>query len=174
MLPDPAPAEFERLIERRRQTGADRRDEVWKGVLHMMPSPSGARMDIQQQLAELLGAPARAAGLFPRIGGVNIGDESDYRVPDGVFQRERRPDVWHPTAALALEILSPGDQTWDKLDFYAAHHVDELLIVDPEAHTVEWLGLSTGQYAPIDRSRLIDLGPAELADRLDWPPLDGQ
>jgi hypothetical protein len=29
--------------------------------------------------------------------------------------------MWHPTAALVIEILSPGDETWAKLPFYAAH-----------------------------------------------------
>jgi hypothetical protein len=28
-----------------------------------------------------------------------------------------------------IEIVSPGDESWDKLPFYAAHEVDEALIV---------------------------------------------
>jgi hypothetical protein len=58
---------------------------------------------------------------------------------------------------------------WEKLPFYAAHHVDELLIVDPEKRSVSWLGLSGGEYQPIERSTLIALGPSELAERIDWP-----
>ena len=70
-----------------------------------------------------------------------------------------------------VEIVSPNDDTWKKLAFYAAHHVDELLIVDPEKRRVDWLRLEpAGEYAPIECSRLIELGPAELAERLDWPP----
>jgi Uma2 family endonuclease len=172
LLSDPPPAEVQEALERRRRSGADRHDEVWEGVLHMMPTPSGAHMDVQQQLAVLLDAPARAAGLFPRIGGVNIGDAEDYRVPDGVLQRERRSGVWHPTAALVVEILSPGDETLDKLPFYAAHHVDELLIVDPQQRSVDWLALKAGEYRAVQRSGLIDVGMAELVDRIDWPPLE--
>jgi Uma2 family endonuclease len=127
-------------------------------------------MDVQQQLAELLGPLARHSGLHPRIGGVNVGDgPGDYRVPDGALQRERATEVWHPTVALALEIVSPGDDTSDKLPFYAAHHVDEVLIVDPRERKVHWLSLTAGRYEPIEHSRLIDLGPAELAQRIDWP-----
>ena len=37
-----------------------------------------------------------------------------------------------PTAELVVEIVLPGDGTWDKLSFYAAHDVGELLIVDPQ------------------------------------------
>jgi hypothetical protein len=48
--------------------------------------------------------------------------------------------------------------------------VDELLIVDLQKRRVDWLGLeSGGEYAPVERSRLIGLGSAELAERLGWP-----
>ncbi|MDX6679354.1 MAG: hypothetical protein QOE31_3406 [Solirubrobacteraceae bacterium] len=70
---------------------------------------------------------------------------------------------------MVVEIRSPGDETWHKRPFYAAHHVDEILIVDPAEQTVTWLGLRGGEYEPVGRSRLIELGPAELAAQLDWP-----
>jgi Uma2 family endonuclease len=47
---------------------------------------------------------------------------------------------WRLTAAL-VEILSPADETPAKLPFYAAHQVDELLIVDPQSRTVSWCAL---------------------------------
>jgi Uma2 family endonuclease len=77
--------------------------------------------------------------------------------------------VYLPTAALVLEIVSPGDQSWEKLDFYAAHGVEELLIADPQEKTVSWMGLVGGDYNHLKRSRLIELGAAELADQIDWP-----
>ena len=74
------------------------------------------------------------------------------------------------TAALVVEIVSPDDETWEKLDFYAAHHVDELLIVDPQERQVHWLGVQPdGGYRPIERSKLIALGQDALADRIDRP-----
>jgi Uma2 family endonuclease len=170
LLPDPPPPEFEALLERRRQFGADRHDEVWEGVQHMSPEPSRAHLDVQQQLAELLGPLARRASLVPGIGGFNLGTEEDYRAPDGGLFRERSADVWNATAALVLEIVSPNDETWEKLPFYAAHQVDELLIVDPAKQSVSWLELAGDRYEPIPRSRLIELGAAELAGRIDWPP----
>ncbi|MHB1467972.1 MAG: Uma2 family endonuclease [Solirubrobacteraceae bacterium] len=68
-----------------------------------------------------------------------------------------------------MEILSPGDETWEKLPFYAAHRVDELLIVDPNEREIHWLGFAGGSYEPIGRSGLMDLGPSELEARIDWP-----
>jgi hypothetical protein len=53
--------------------------------------------------------------------------------------------------------------------FYAEHHVDEVVLVDPAEHTVSWLALRKGGYEHVQRSGLIDLGPAELAEQLDWP-----
>jgi Uma2 family endonuclease len=164
------PPELEALLERRRRAGADRLDEVWQGVRHVVPGPSIEHADLSQQLAELLGPPARAAGLRPTISEFNLGEsEHDFRVPDGGLHRPGAAGVWHATAALVVEILSPEDETWQKLAFFAAHDVDEVLIVDPADRTVTWLGRRAGEYVPVRRSQLIELGPAELAEQLDWP-----
>jgi Uma2 family endonuclease len=171
LVKDPPPAGFEELLERRRALGQDVLDEVWEGVYVMNPAPSEGHADVAQQLAELLGPAARAAGLWPRMSIFNLGEPEDYRVPDGGLLRERLNRVRAPTAALVIEILSPDDDTWKKVPFYAKHGVDELLIVDLDQRRVDWLGLDpSGEYRPLERSRLIELGPAELAERLDWPP----
>ena len=167
---DPAPAELGALVERRRRCGLDRFDEVWEGVLHMIPAPSFEHAGITSQLMELLGPPARAAGLIPTMGGFNLGQsESDYRVPDGGLHRPGASGVWLPTAALVVEVISPGDETYDKLRFYARHDVDEVLIVDPGERTVEWRALAAGSYERTERSGVIELGAAELGREIDWP-----
>lgn len=100
----------------------------------------------------------------------NLGEsEHDFRVPDGGLHRPGAGGIWHPTAALVVEIVSPDDETWQKLPFYAAHGVDEVLIVDPEERSVHWLGLAGDEYSEVERSGLIELGAAELAERIDWP-----
>ncbi len=167
---DPPPQALEALLEHRRRSGLDRFDEVWEGVLHMVPAPLGEHADISQQLAEVLGPLARAAGLTATIAEFNLGAaDDDFRVPDGGIHRTRPRGVWHTTAALVVEIVSPGDESWQKLPFYAAHQVDEVLILDPVDHAVHWLALADGKYREVQRSDLIDLGPSELAERIDWP-----
>jgi Uma2 family endonuclease len=167
---DPPPAELRALLERRRRDGLDRFDEVWEGVLHIIPAPSFEHARITSQLMELLAPPARAGGLIPTMGGFNLGEsERDYRVPDGGLHRPGASGVWLPTAALVVEVVSPGDETYDKLQFYGRHNVDEVLIVDPGKHTVQWLALSGGHYGPIARSSLIELAADELARLIDWP-----
>ncbi|HLM85990.1 MAG TPA: Uma2 family endonuclease [Solirubrobacteraceae bacterium] len=166
---DPATAGLEELLERRRRSGLDRLDEVWEGVLHMVPAPSGPHSSLEWQLAQLLGPLAQRAGLHTG-GQFNLGEgEHDFRVPDGGLHRAPLLATWYPTAALVIEIASPGDESWEKLPFYAAHEVDEVLIVDPSARSVDWLGLNDGEYQPIEHSGLIEMSAAELAERIDWP-----
>ncbi len=164
------PPELEALLERRRWAGVDRLDEVWEGVRHMVPGPSLEHARVSTQLTLLLDAPARAAGLLLAMSEFNLGEsEHDFRVPDGGLHRPGAAGVWHATAAVVVEILSPGDESRQKLPFYAEHDVDEVLLVDPAERTVTWLALHDGEYQPVERSGLIELGPTELAERLDWP-----
>ena len=103
-------------------------------------------------------------------GRVGIGIENDHRVTDLAMHRPGAAPQWHPTAALVAEVVSPGDETWEKLPFYAAHGVDELLIVDPRERRVHWLVLGPErEYAAVGPSALIELGTKELAERIDWP-----
>ena len=165
---DPLPVEIDELLDRRRRLGLDHADEMWEGVLHVNPAPHGRHGLVVQQLAELLGGPSRAAGLVPALTDINVGAEGDYRVPDGGILYSGPARLYYPTAALVVEILSPKDESWAKLPFYAAHDVDEVLIVDPKKREVHWLGLRGDRYEPIERSGLIELGPKDLAERISW------
>jgi Uma2 family endonuclease len=166
---DPTTPELEALKERRRRAGLDRLDEAWEGVLHMVPAPSRKHAKIAQQLAVLLDAPARDAGLEPTMHEFNLGEsEQDFRVPDGGLHRPGGNEMWHPTAALVVEIVSPEDETWQKLPFYAAHEVDEVLIVDPGERSVHWLARSGEEYREVTRSGLVELGVNDLAERIEW------
>jgi Uma2 family endonuclease len=168
LVRDPQPAEFEALLERRRRLGQDLFDEVWEGMLHMNPAPHSQHGRLEWQLAGILTPLATAVGLRA-LGQFNLGEENDYRVPDGALVHPVAEAVYLPTAALVLEIVSPGDETWEKLDFYAARGGEELLIVDPQEKTVSWMGLEGNNYQHVKRSRLIELSAAELAERIDWP-----
>lgn len=166
----PRPAELEALIERRRRTGADLFDEVWEGEYHMAPAPSAAHALLDQQLAVLLEPLATAAGLVAS-GSFNLGEPENFRVPDRGLHRRPPSGVWVPTAALVVEIVSPDDETWDKPGFYAAHHVDEILIVDPAERVVVWLAREDDSYRGVPASGLLGVSSDELAGRIDWPPV---
>jgi Uma2 family endonuclease len=162
--------EIRDLIEQRQRTGADLYDEMWKGEYHMAPAPHRSHGLLESQLIRILGPLADQASLFGS-GPFNLGDPFDYRVPDLGFHRDREPRTWVPTAALVVEIVSPDDESWAKRDFYAAHEVDELLIVDPEACSVTWLRRDGAGYAEADGSALLGITTTGLAARIDWPPV---
>jgi Uma2 family endonuclease len=170
VLGDP-PAELQALIEQRRATGADRYDEVWEGEYHMAPAPHGAHGRLGWTLAALLEPLARRVGLHGSDA-FNLGEANDYRVPDAGLHRTGATATWNATAALVVEIVSPDDETWEKLPFYAAHGVDEVLIVDPTRRAVTWLACIADGYEPIDRSALLDIDVAEVASRIEWPSVD--
>ena len=63
--------------------------------------------------------------------------------------------MWYSTAALVVEMVSPQDATWQKLPFYAAHGVDEVLMVDRDDRSVQWLARAGEEYREIERSGLV-------------------
>jgi hypothetical protein len=169
---DPPTAGLDALLEGRRRSGLDRIDEIWEGVYHVVPASSHTHAVIEAKLMRLLGPPADAAGL-QLSGQCNLGEsEHDFRVPDCALHRPGAHGIWHPTAALVVEVVSPNDEAWEKLSFYAAYRVDEVLIVNPQERSVSWLALEDDGYRPIAHSGLVDLGTQRLAEQLDWPPVE--
>ena len=44
----------EHILEWRKRTGVDRWDEMWKGVLHLMPAPENVHQELQGNLQSFL------------------------------------------------------------------------------------------------------------------------
>ncbi len=168
VIAGPRPAEVEALIERRKKLGQDRFDEIWKGDYHMNPSryPFHGRIDVE--VIRILGPWADRAGLLG-LSNFNVGEADDFRVPDGGYLRSIPDNVWVPTAAIVVEILSPYDETLDKLPHYAAHGVEELLIVDPTTRAVRWFSLRDRGYNEVAASTLLGISATGLAGAIDWP-----
>lgn len=140
----------EGLLEERRRTGAAKRDEMWEGVLHMVPPPSSEHQAFGTDLLLAVAPLAKARGLRPfyetgvfRPGSV----ERDYRVPDLVFARPEQVVARGVEGAceLVVELVSPGDETYEKLPFYAEVGVREVLVIDPAARAVELFALRGGK-----------------------------
>lgn len=164
----PMSPQLEADMARRRDTGADIYDEVWEGEYHMAPAPSGHHARVDDEMAAALRGPAQAAGLFGS-GPFNLGEPDDYRVPDRGLHRQSVLATWVPTAALVVEIVSPDDESWQKLEFYAVHQVDEVVIVDPADRSITWLALAGTTYTAIERSGVLDVAAAEVAESIGWP-----
>ncbi len=167
LLGEPPP-EIESWLARRRALGQDRFDERWEGEYHVVPAPGGRHAVVDHQLARILGPLADSAGLAG-AGPLNLGTADDFRVPDQAYLRPGPVSVFNPTAALVVEIISPGDESRHKGDFYHRHGVEELLLVDPDGRTVEWFTRDGGGFVPSDASALLGVTAASVAAALAWP-----
>lgn len=169
LLGEPPPP-LQSWLDRRRALGQDRYDEMWEGEYHVAPAASPEHGDLDDQLARILGPAADLAGLRGS-GPLNVGTSDDYRVPDRAYLAERARTTFVPTAVIVVEILSPNDETWQKLGFYAAHDVEELLVVNPRERSVRWFRRDGDAFRAASASRRLTLSSDELAAALDWPPL---
>ena len=161
--------ELDAWIARRRALDQDRLDEVWDGEYHMAAAPTRWHSIVGGELAAVLRGVARTRGLVVGTE-FNLGSgKHDFRVPDLGVHRNASNDLWLSTAAMVVEIVSPGDESWLKFDHYAAHGVEEVLIADPYDSTLHLFVLVDGSYQPTQRSDLLDVTVAELHAAIEWP-----
>lgn len=180
-------------LAERRNSEAAQWDEVWDGVLHMPPMPNRMHQNLAGDLYIYL-----RLNWARRVGGrvnqeVNLTtpeDEpnwtSNYRIPDLVlltpprFHIERNEYMAGAPDAV-IEIETPGDETADKLPFYAELGVPEVWVIHRDTKAVTVHALAGGRYRPVPadaegwvRSGLgVDLrqaAPGRLGIRLAGDP----
>jgi Uma2 family endonuclease len=165
------------LLDERRAKGLDESDEMWEGELHMVPSPSGEHQAVGAELFLVLGPLAKVRGLLPRYDPTALfrpGVENDWRVPDQIYALPEHGSTRgiEGAATLVVEILSPYDETYRKLDWYAAVGVGEVLVIEPGSRRVELFANRGGRMAPVEPVVIECLGVrAETVDgilRLTW------
>ena len=175
----------QRLIEQRRARGIDQHDEVWEGVYVMTPAPNNEHQELVFEIGFVLREVVTTAQLGQVFPGANLTDRRDdwtqnYRCPDLVVflndtQAENRDTHWLGGPDLAVEIVSPGDQTREKIPFYAKIGTRELLIIDRDPWQLELYRLGDGQLTLAGKSNLAE--PALLASDvvpLRWRLLAGE
>lgn len=142
------PDEF---LEERRRRGLDKADEVWDGVLHVPPPPGGTHQEVGSELFLVLGPIAKSRGLAPRYDSTGLyRTATDYRVPDQQYVHpEQLSDRGTEGAELVVEIRSDDDDTYDKVDWYAAVRVREMVIVHPQERRVELLRATGDRLLPV-------------------------
>jgi len=162
------PAEIAAFLARRRALGQDRFDEVWEGVDHLAPMAHPWHGYLDTVLAELLGPYARQAGLIG-TSAFNLGEPSDFRVPDRGYHRQLPASIYVATAAIVVEIVSPDDETWEKFPFYAGHGVDEIGTAAPAGRELRWFELGSEGYVETGSSSLLGVAASDLAAEIAWP-----
>lgn len=172
----------EDMLERRRRLGLDGRDEVWEGVLHMVPPPLTGHQGLRARFLAILLPLAEARGLmaFYETGLRRPGSEwTNFRVPDLMVARPENvvDAAVEGPAVLAVEFLSPGDESYAKLAFFADLGVEAVLIIDPQRRAVELFVLRGGRLhaALPDADGVVRLASVGLdlstADTVDGPRL---
>ena len=164
------------LLDERRSKGLDKSDEMWEGELHMVPPPSDRHQELAGRLYRVLAPLAEARGLVARYEGglFRPGVDDDWRVPDQAYARPelRSERGIEGAAALVVEILSPYDETYVKLDWYASVGVAEVLVIDPDTRRVELFANRDGRMEPVEPAQIQALDVrAETVDgvlRLTW------
>lgn len=142
-------------------------DEMWEGVLHMVPPPSEEHQRISGELFVALHGTVTEAGLAVRYETALFDPEapeaSDYRVPDlVVFGAGRRSDRGvEGGAALVVEIRSPGDESLEKVDFYQRVGVREIVMIHRDTKEVRhWCRVG----ADLVEAELDEGGPVALSE----------
>ncbi len=136
----------QKMLDERRALGLDGRDEMWDGVLHMVPPPSGHHQRLSSRLHVVLAPLAYARGLEASMETGLFQSEIEYRVPDQTYYRpEHASDRGAEGAELVVEVRSAGDETYEKMDFYARLGVREVLVLYPLHPAVQLFRLRAGR-----------------------------
>lgn len=156
----------ERLIEERRNAGVDRFDEVWEGIYVITPPVDDEHQDLVTGISAKLRSAIQEDSRGLVRAGTNISDQREDwtfndRCPDvAVFLNETQAENcdthWYGGPDFAVEIVSPGDRTREKLDFYAKVGTRELLIVDRDPWALELYRLEDGKLVQAGRSTTDD------------------
>jgi Uma2 family endonuclease len=157
------------LIAERRARGLDRWDEVWDGDYVVMTQPNDEHQELVAGWTSILYEVVQRANRGKVRPGVNVSDRRrnwrrNYRCPDVVVYLNENPaenhDVfWYGGPDLAVEVLSPGDRTREKLGFYARVGTREVLLVDRDPWSLELYRLEGEVMRLVGRS---------TPERSDW------
>jgi Uma2 family endonuclease len=144
------------ILAWRQRTGADRWDEMWEGVLHMPPMPNREHQDLEGAMETYLRRHWARPQRTRVFHGINVaspgGWPQNYRIPDLVLvTAERlaiidRNEYFEGGPEAVVEIRSPGDESYEKLGFYAELGVLEVWIIERDSKQPELYVLRSGHY----------------------------
>ncbi len=154
------------ISAKREASDGDKWNEVWEGVLVMPTLPNDEHQELQGRLMFPLLQLFELPGLGKVRAGVNVTDRhpdwmDNFRGPDIVLYLPENPAInrgshWVGGPDFLVEIISPGDLAWGKLEFYAEVNSREVLIVDRDPWALELYQLRGGKLKLAGRSDLAN------------------
>jgi Uma2 family endonuclease len=126
----------ESFLAERASLGLDRRDEVWEGVLHMVPSPDFQHNDLNVDLSFWLRQLAKRHGFVhgndPMAVYAPDVDPKSWRVPDiSIARPDQVSTRGFEGALLVVEVISPHDESRKKWGFWERVGVQEVWLIEP-------------------------------------------
>jgi Uma2 family endonuclease len=150
-------------LARRKRTGLDRWDEMWEGVLHKAPAPTYEHQRIVDELVAFFLPLLKRTARGTLRAGINVFREGmkdeDYRIPDLTFIAAGNERIIAPDGTrgggpdAVVEVRSPGDESYDKLPFFAELGVREVVVIDRDTKLPEVLRLAGRQYLAVAAER---------------------
>ena len=126
------------MLDERHRLGLDRRDEMWDGVVHMVPPAKDEHQGVSGDFWYVIYPLAKRGSLVPRTKTGLFNRDDDFRVPDQLYRRpEHGSERGAEGAELVVEVCSPNDDTYKKFDFFIAVGVREVLVLHPEGRRFE-------------------------------------
>jgi Uma2 family endonuclease len=155
-----------RIRAERTNSPTSRYDEVWDGVLVVAPLPNNDHQIVVTRLATAFSGLIDWNAGDQVLAGTNVSDRdtdwtSNYREPDVAVYLASNPAKnkgthWFGGPDLAVEIVSPGEEPRDKLEFYAKVQTREVLIVDRDPWRLELYQLRGDQLVRVGTSEAND------------------
>lgn len=144
-----------RVLAEREAGGASTPDEVWDGVTVIMPDADIEHDDIAGFFYRTFwsvfgGNPANRVHFRVNLSDRVAGWRKNYRIPDTMVFLDGNPVRSYRThyvggPDIALEVVSPGDRSRDKLGFYASVSTREVIVVDRDPWRLELYQLNRGK-----------------------------
>jgi Uma2 family endonuclease len=129
----------ERMLAERQRLGHDKWDEMWEGVLHMVPPASQRHQKLEVELAVALRPSARRHGWSVTTDTGVFASDDDYRVPDLVVYSGEAASQRGVDGApeLVIEVRSPYDETYEKVPWYLACGAKAVLVIDRDTLSLQ-------------------------------------
>jgi hypothetical protein len=143
----------------------------------MNAQPNNVHQSLVSRLTFVFESVIGQPGLGMVLPGTNVSDRAkrwkkNYRCPDVAVYLNGTKAInwethWQGGPDLAVEIVSPGDRTWEKIEFYASVGTQELIIIDRAPWAIELYRLNAAsQLALVGRT---EIDPATILETESVP-----
>lgn len=152
----------EKISDERKSRGIEGFDEIWEGVYVIYEPKDDEHQDLLSGLSSIILMAKGFDAPGHVYAGINVSNRiedgmSNIRIPDVAYYApdttaQNHHDFYFGGPDFAVEVISEGDRTREKFDFYAKVNTRELLLVDRDPWALELYRLQDGQLQLVGKS----------------------